>query len=211
MRYADLMALSLRTPLIETQTLAALGADRRPLAVQLSRWVRAGKLLQLRRGLYMMPRELRPREPLPMFVANVLLAPSYVSLECALAFHGLIPEQTAAVQSLTSRRSATYRTPEATFVYHRVRPAWLFGYREESMGGGAALVATPEKALLDLAYVSGPLSAERLEEMRLQDLERIDVALLHEMASRGGSPRMERAARLIATAVEREAKAWVSL
>lgn len=79
------------------------------------------------------------------------------------------------------------------------------------MGGGAALVATPEKALLDLAYVSGPLSAERLEEMRLQDLERIDVALLHEMASRGGSPRMERAARLIATAVEREAKAWVSL
>jgi hypothetical protein len=47
---------------------------------QLSDWTRAGKLLQLRRGLYTFPGE----QPNSYVIANRLVRPSYVSLQSAI-------------------------------------------------------------------------------------------------------------------------------
>jgi hypothetical protein len=85
------------------------------------------------------------------------------------------------------------------FWFRHVKPSWFFGYRELSVAGARARVATPEKALLDLVYLSpGEFTAERIEGLRLQDLERLDLAELWRIAEASGSPRLHRAAERVA-------------
>jgi predicted transcriptional regulator of viral defense system len=195
-RYEDLLAVAGGLPVVESTSLRALGEAPRTIGVQLSRWVAAGKLVQLRRGVYLLPEKLR-RHPAPLeTIANLLRTPSYVSLESALSLHELIPEAVPLVQSVTTGRPGRFVTPVATFEYRHVKRSWFFGYREMEIGQGRALVATPEKAVLDLFYLAtGELTPARLEEYRFQELDRLDQAALETMASKAGSPRLERAVR----------------
>jgi predicted transcriptional regulator of viral defense system len=199
-------------PVIESSTLRVFGAEPRALSVQLDRWVRAGKLLRLRRGVYALAERYRKTAVAAESIANLLHAPSYVSLERALHLHGLIPEQVPLVQSVTTRRPARFKTSLGEFSYRHVKRSWFFGYEEIPLLDGSALVATPEKALLDLAYFStGELTSERIEEMRLQDVERIDAGKLEQMARGAGRPRMRRAARRLREHIEGARRATVKL
>jgi len=96
---------------IDTQTLRSLDGDPKALSVQLSRWVRRGKLVPLRRGMFLLPAALRRNQPPLEYLANLLVLPSYVSLERALSFHGLIPERVPLVQSVTLGRPMLFETP----------------------------------------------------------------------------------------------------
>ena len=177
--------------------------------MQLARWVRAGKLIQLRRGLYVLPERLRYREPPLERVANLLVSPSYVSLERALSIHGLIPETVPLVQSVTVGRAGMRETPLGRFDYRHVKGEWFFGYREMPLGDDSALVATPEKALLDLFYLSkGEFTRQRIDGLRLQDLDRLDLEQIRAMAAKARSPRVERAAEQLCAWVMEERKAW---
>jgi len=51
------------------------------------------------------------------FLANRLYAPSYVSLENALSFYGIIPEEAAAVSSVTTKPTRVFRNHYGTFTY----------------------------------------------------------------------------------------------
>lgn len=61
-----------------------------------------------------------------------------------------------------------------------------------------AFVATPEKALLDLAYLHpGGDSPAYLQELRLQNLERLDLDGLQQMAERAGKSKLRRVAACV--------------
>jgi predicted transcriptional regulator of viral defense system len=205
MTYHDLVRLAGDLPLIDTATLRALGAEPRGLSVQLSRWAAAGRLVQLRRGAYLLPPHLR-RSPAPAErLANLLVTPSYVSLERALSIHGLIPEEVPLLQSVTTARPRLVSTPVGDFCFRHVKRSWFFGYEELEVGGGRALVARPEKALLDLVYLArGEFSHARLEALRLQGLDRVDAAELSRMSEASGSPRVARAAARLRELARRE-------
>jgi predicted transcriptional regulator of viral defense system len=193
-KYEDLLAFAGDVPVLESVSLRALGEDPRSVGVQLSRWVKAGKLLQLRRGVYLFPERLRRNRAPVEAIANLLVGPSYVSLQRALSLHEMIPEGVPVVQSVTTGRPGRFVTEAGTFEYSHVKPDWFFGYRETEIGEGRALVATPAKALLDLFYLSpGEHTATRLEHYRLQDLDRVDFAALEAMAAKARSPRLLRA------------------
>ena len=84
----------------------------------------------------------------------------------------------------------------------------FYGYRQTDLGQDQrAFVATPEKALLDLVYLT-PDSANRdyLMELRLQNLEQLDSQVLLDMANAGGSKKLSIAGRLIAELVEQQAR-----
>jgi predicted transcriptional regulator of viral defense system len=194
MRFDELVRLAGQLPVVESATLLALGEEAKSLSVQLSRWVRSGKLIQLRRGVYLLPPHLRRAPAPPETIANLLVTPSYVSLERALSLHGLIPEAVPLVQSVTTARGADFATPAGDFEFRHVDPRLFFGFAEMPVAEGRALVALPEKALLDRLYLArGSFSRERLRELRLQDLARLDLTLLDRMAERTRSPRLRRA------------------
>jgi hypothetical protein len=62
-----------------------------------------------------------------------------------------------------------------------------------------AFVATPEKALLDLAYLHPRADDPAfLQELRLQNLERLDLAQLRALADRSAKPKLRRFAERVA-------------
>lgn len=114
------------------------------------RAIAAGKIVNLRRGLYCFAPAYR-RHSLNLFsVAQYLYPPSYISLQSALAHHGWIPESVQTVTSVAQRRSRDFATPLGTFHYDHLRSEPFFaGVTRESADSGWYLMATPWKAIAD--------------------------------------------------------------
>ena len=174
---------------------------------QLTRWKNAGRIMQLRRGLYFIAAPYQRRRPHPFLVANRLLQPSYVSLQSALAYAGMIPEYVPVTTSLTTGRTSRWNTPIGAFHFHHTKPERFYGYRLRELGGNqAALLALPEKALLDLIHLQPQGDdPDYLDELRLQNLEQLDLNLLGQFAAREAGPKLQRAVTYIAELAQREA------
>lgn len=141
----------------------------------LSYMSRKGKLIRVRRGLYV-PADTSGISLLTL--ANKIYGPSYVSFETALAYYGLIPERTETVTSASigKNKSKLFQTPLGVFSYKSV-PASVFPYGVERLGDENApfLIASPEKALCDLlAKSAGAVSSGVLFERFLLDDLRIE-------------------------------------
>lgn len=199
MEFAELLRVVHDEPVFETGLLLVGGVDPGDVRRQLSRWVAAGKVLSLRRGLYALATPYRKREPHPFLISNRLVPASYVSLQAALAFHGLIHEAVPAVTAVTTRRPGRFDTPLGGFLFRHVGAGLLFGYQSlEVAPGQQALVATPEKALLDLVHLTpGGDGRGCLEGLRLQGLDRLEPTRLLALAGRFRGPKAQRAARVV--------------
>jgi hypothetical protein len=204
MKLVDLLAIVKDEPVFETGFLLAGDVDPADVRRQISRWVKSGRLLQLRRGLYALAPPYCKARPHPFLVANRLVRGSYVSLQSALAYHGLVPEHVPVTTSVTIARPQRRENPFGAFEYHHVNPGAFGGYRREALGEGQeALVATPAKALADLVgLVPGGDSAAYLAELRLQSLERIDDAEITSHPILGRRPKIRRALRHLAALAE---------
>jgi hypothetical protein len=185
-------------PVFPSALLLAGKVSAAQVRLQLSRWVKAQRLLQLRRGLYALAPAWRKVEPHPFLVANRMQRGSYVSLQSALAHHGVIPEHVPVVTSVGPGRPETVRNSLGAFQFNHLAGKLLFGYfRVEVAPRQFAFVASPEKALLDLVYLTpGADSSDYLRELRLQNSAAINLSALDELAERSGKPKLVRAARL---------------
>ena len=78
--------------------------------------------------------------------------------------------------------------------------------------GQKAFVATPEKALVDLVYLQPGGDADTyLHELRLKNLEKLDIDNLQMMAAKSQSPKLIRAAKQIAAMVSKEREEYRTL
>ena len=196
MKFEKLVEIVADEPVFETGFLLAGNTDASNLRRQLSRWTRAGHLLQLRRGLYTLAPPWQKRKPHPFLVANRLAPSSYVSGLSALAFAQAIPEYVAEVTSCTGGRPRTYHTPLGRFAFRHLKANLRFGYRQTELGDEqSAFVARPEKALLDLAYLHpGGDDTAYLSELRL-NFEALRPDLVDDLARRTRAQKLLRAAR----------------
>jgi predicted transcriptional regulator of viral defense system len=196
MQFIEFLSLVGDLPLFETGLLLAGDVDPDDVRRQLSRWVKAGKIKQLRRGLYTLAPPYQKTSPHPFLVANALVAGSYVSAQSALAYYGLIPEYVQGTLSVTTSRPAQW---EGNFIFRHIAPHLFYGYQSVDLPDEQkAFVATPEKAVLDLAHLTpNSESKDFLNELRLQNLERLDLKQLEEHARRSKKPKWLRVAHLI--------------
>jgi len=95
-------------------------------------------------------------------VSNLLLQPSYVSLESALSYYHFIPEGVYSMQAISTVKTISYTTPAGNFNYHSVKPAYFFGYAVVYADWLPVRIAQPEKAILDYLYLNSKLN--RLED-----------------------------------------------
>lgn len=192
MRFDELMRWVGDEPVFQSSLLLAGGVDPADVQRQLSRWVRAGKLLQLRRGVYALAVPWRKCDPHPFVIANYLEPGSYVSLQSALAHHGLIPEAVPVTTSVGPVRPQRRDTPLGSFLFRHLDPRYLGGYVEEALPDGQrAWIATPEKALLDLVHLEpGADQLVYLESLRLDGLESLDFEAMAEQARRLDRPKL---------------------
>lgn len=213
MEFGRLLQIVGDEPVFETGLLLAGDVDPAHIRRQLSRWTAAGRLVQLRRGVYALAPPFQKRHPHPFLVANRLVRASYVSLQSALAHHGLIPEAVPVVTSVTAGRPGRWETGLGTFEYRHVKQALWWGYQRLALGAGQlAFVATPEKALLDLVYLQpGGDRTAYLRELRLQNLDTLRLDELGRLALRSRQPKLHRAAAVVAELAAEDEGAYEAL
>ncbi len=194
-------------PVFETGLLLAGDVDANHIRRQLTRWVKSGKIHQLRRGLYALAPPYRRVKPHPFAIANRMVPGSYVSCQSALAHFGLIPEYAPTVISVCACRPGSWETPLGSFRFRHIHRKYVFGIRLLELGAGQqAHIATPEKSLLDLIYLTpgGDLEAY-LRSLRLQNWENLDLQKLLQTAETFGKPKLRRSADVLES-LAREAR-----
>lgn len=152
MNYIQFKTLLADFPVFSTEDARAVDPtfDRR----RLSEWQAKGYLRKVAKNCYLFA-DADVDEAMLFCIANRLYRPSYVSLETALAYHGLIPETAYGITSVTTRRTYRFDTPLTHFSYRTMARRLLFGYL---LLPGPVKLAGPEKALLDLLYLSPHLT-----------------------------------------------------
>lgn len=205
MKWKTLLSLIGGETLFDSSALLS-GADP-PSEVHraLSRWTAAGRLVQLRRGLYVLAPPYARRPPDLIAIAGRMRRPSYVSLQSALAYHGAIPESVPITMSVTTGRPGRWETEFGGFRYRHVHLDLFWGYEQVGLReDGAGYVALPEKALLDLFhFTTGPIRAAFVRELRLEP-EAMDGRRLLEFAQRAARPKLIRAAEVTVQVLEED-------
>lgn len=206
MKFAELLEIIQDEPVFDTGLLLAGDVDARDIRRQLSRWNKAGKIYQLRRGLYSLAPPFQKIKPHPFLVANRLLPASYVSLQSALAYYGMIPEHVPVTTSVTTGRPDEWETPLGIFDFRHIQVGFFEGFKWVDLGEKQrAFIASPEKALLDLVYLeAGGDTLDYLSELRLSNLERLDWAYLEHLARNIDKPKLLRAVDVIQALVNEE-------
>jgi len=177
--------------LIEPQMVYVGEANPQAIQAQLSRWVKAGRLIKLARGKYILARPYRRIDPPLEAIANRLVYPSYVSFERALAWYGLIPESVPVVTSVTTGRPRVIENVLGTFQYRHIQQRLFWGYESITYQEEACVIALPEKAILDLFYFQrGVATLARIQEMRFQNLDSLDPDRLDTFARQTGVPKL---------------------
>ena len=141
---------------INRQVMLDLLKDYRRPNDKISELLRQGMLVTLRRGLYMVSPKMSDTQPSPWIIANHLYGPSYVSLQSALAYYGMIPERSYETSSVALKAARSYQNDMGRFSYQRVPlPYYSFGLKSISLGSNqSALMASPEKAICDLIVLT---------------------------------------------------------
>lgn len=193
-------------PLFESGLLYAGAHSRQQVQRQLADWARTGKIVQLRRGLYTLTKPYQKRSPHSYLIANQLVAGSYVSLHSALSYYDLIPEHVAVVTSATTGRPGKWQNPYGYFRYYHLQPALFFGFQYCQVTATQwAYLAMPEKALLDLIYLTPDAdSAAYIQALRLQNLDQLNLVRLTAYVEQANKPKLKRALAHIIQVVEEE-------
>ena len=152
--------------------------------MNLVRWQKKGYISKLRNRWYAF-NDAESHENIEWLAANLIYAPSYISLHTALSWYNLIPEMIATTTSVTTRKTNKFSTPLGDFDYHRIKPElYGFGYIMENMDASRSesgksrkiMVATPQKAILDFFYINSFYDSEKdMEELRLNETELLKI------------------------------------
>ncbi len=156
-----------------------------------------GVLIRLKKGLYVVSPEISGIELSKELIANHLHGPSYISLQSALSYYGMIPERVHTIRSVTSGRTKQFSTTLGLFDYVSVPEAYYsIGVRPEIKEEQYAwMIATPEKAICDMIIATRGLrlqSVKAMSDYLLKDLridsgvfEMFNIEIVKECLSKG--------------------------
>ncbi len=149
---------------------------------QLNLWTKKGHIERLRKSLYVL-KDYAVKDS--FILANLLYAPSYISLETALHVYGMIPEIPFRTTSVTQRKTKMFSTQRyGTFQYHHIKPELFFGFQTVSSQNLYSYhIAFPEKALFDYLYLRAKAIENPggfLRELRLSFPRQFSVQKLQE-------------------------------
>lgn len=143
-----------------------------------------GKLIRLKRGLYVVSPSVSEKLLSTELIANHIYGPSYVSMESALRYYGLIPETIHMVRSLAIKRSRFFENSISRFEYINCNEDYFpIGINQEIGGDYSFLIASPEKALCDLIAFTPELRPRFIKSMLsyLEEDIRLDMEAFYKM------------------------------
>lgn len=124
------------------------------LRLQIFQWHKKGLLRRIKKGLYLFPEtEISDQ----FYAAQKIYYPSYISLETALNYYGIIPDVPQMVTCVTPLTTAEFKTPLGVFWYRHLKKEYFFGFDiVQAKNVFSYHIAQPEKALIDFIYFHLP-------------------------------------------------------
>lgn len=146
--------------------------------------VKNKELIRLKRNLYIVNKDLCGKETDARLCANHLYGPSYVSLQWALRYYGMIPERVYLMTCITTKRSLSFETPIGNFQFVQVAPAYFpIGVESMDENGVSFLMASREKALCDTILYDKFVPHQSVKSLitYLEEDMRLDMDVLSEL------------------------------
>jgi len=143
-----------------------------------------GKIIRLKRGMYVVSPGESGKLLSTELIANHIYGPSYVSMESAMRYYGLIPESVRMVQSMTIKRSRVFENSVSRFEYIACREDYYpIGVTQKITDDYSFLIASPEKALCDLIAYTPAVRPRFINALRLylEDDIRLDMEAFFRM------------------------------
>ncbi len=162
---------------------------------KITQLLKAKALIRIKKGLYVFGQRVAKKPYILETLANLIYGPSYISLEYALAFYGMIPERVEVITSVTSKREKTFQTPVGLFTYRYLNvKKYSIGLTEILIDDShPVFFATPEKALADKIILESPglklnkredIAQYLYEDLRLysKKIDKLNIKKLEEIA-----------------------------
>jgi predicted transcriptional regulator of viral defense system len=174
-------------PFILSRDIIRAPEDPQAARNQCSRWQKKGLLIGLRKGVYLLNPQDRRVDVDQNTIANILYEPSYISLEYALNFYGMIPEAVADLTSVTTRKTMRVNNDLGNFIYQHIQPRAFRGFKRMGEGKNLFFMAEPEKAVVDFLYLNLSQFQNNTREIlehsyRFQNIEELDPQRLKALA-----------------------------
>lgn len=122
----------------------------------LYRWMKAGQIIQLKKGVYMTHRffELhRADADFAPMISVILIPQSYLSLEYILQRNAILTEMTYPVSAVTLKQTRVFENKLGTFTYRNIKADLYQGFTFSEYLGIPFAQATVAKALFDFLYL----------------------------------------------------------
>lgn len=137
--------------IIDYQTLKDTLVSYKSKRDKISYLIKTGEIIRIKKGIYVLNESYRRGNLSLEHLSNLLYGPSYVSLEYALSYYGLIPEKVKIVTAVTTGRTREFNTPLGVFIYRNIALSAFSPGMEiiEIQPEISFMMASPEKALAD--------------------------------------------------------------
>lgn len=169
---------------IDFAVLKSMYPDYKSVHNKISELEKSGKLIRLKKGMYVVSPKESGKLLSEELIANHLYGPSFVSMEFALRYYGLIPESVYTIQSMTTKHSKKFKNSLGSFQYTQCSKKYFsIGIRQEIKEFTSFLIACPEKALCDLIIHTPTLNLRFQKDILLyleEDL-RFDMEAFYQM------------------------------
>ncbi|MFH1840540.1 MAG: type IV toxin-antitoxin system AbiEi family antitoxin domain-containing protein [Candidatus Shapirobacteria bacterium] len=150
-KISKIITLVSSLPCFTLEDLVPVENNRSYLKILLSRYVKTGKLVRIKRGVYTAKTE--PTTAQLELTANLLTEPSYLSLEYILYQYGLLTEIPINYTSIALRKTGQFKNKWGIFVYHKIKPSLFVGYKTTREHDLLIQKATKAKAVFDYLYL----------------------------------------------------------
>ena len=153
------------------------GLDLKPtyLRIFLSRYESSGKLVRLKKGMYVTQAYLDTLEKrnslvgYDEFLSGIIYKPTYLSFEYVLYQYNLLTEIPTNFTCATTNKTMSFQNAFGNFFYHSLKKELFTGYRTIFKNEWIIYKASKAKAVFDFLYIrkNSLLNVETLEELRL--------------------------------------------
>jgi len=187
-KIGGIMALAEKLPYFTLDDLLSIEKNKNYLKILLSRQEKSGKIIRLKKGVYVSERYLFSRlahsemDFYSEFLANVLYLPSYLSLDYILYKNNLLTEIPKNFTSATKNKTKSFSNKFGNFFYHKIKDELFCGFEIVKRGDFAIWRASRAKALFDFLYLrkNSLINKKAFEELRL-NLENLTKSDLKEL------------------------------
>ncbi len=165
----------------------ALFPETKPKTIKnnLTNWLAKGHIARLKRNVYVWQNNVPD-----YYAANWLYQPSYVSLEAALSFYNMIPDEAAEITSVTTKPTRTIKNTHGVFTYRTCKKNAFSGYKLMRIEGYKTFIADREKALVDFVYYRLLDGQDDFSEERL-NIQELNVQKVEEYATKFNEKTLE--------------------